>query len=57
MEDNFILVCVYFYNMFSDLFGFICGIYCLMILVDGMCKIVEEGGILVLLGKEEYIEY
>lgn len=51
-----IFVCVYFYNMFSDFFGFICGIYCLMMFVDGMCKILEDGGVLVLLGKEEYIE-
>ena len=45
------------HNTFSDLLGSTRGIHRSLTLADGMRKISEEGGVLVLLGKEEHIEH
>ncbi|WP_334059710.1 bifunctional 3,4-dihydroxy-2-butanone-4-phosphate synthase/GTP cyclohydrolase II [Alteromonas sp. S005] len=55
-EDDPTLVRVHLHNTFSDLLGSTRGIHRSMTLADGMRKISEEGGVLVLLGKEEHIE-
>ena len=55
-EDEPTLVRVHLHNTFSDLLGSTRGIHRSMTLADGMRKISEDGGVLVLLGKEEHIE-
>ncbi|NDV92146.1 3,4-dihydroxy-2-butanone-4-phosphate synthase [Alteromonas sp. 345S023] len=54
--QNPTLVRVHLHNTFSDLLGSTRGIHRSMTLEQGMKTIGEEGGVLVLLGKEEHIE-
>ena len=55
-ETSPTLVRVHLHNTFSDLLGSTRGINRSMTLSQGMQKIADEGGVLVLLGKDEQIE-
>ena len=54
--ENPTLVRVHLHNTFSDLLGSTRGIHRSLTLSEGMQKISDEGGVLVLLGKDEQIE-